>query len=89
MCVAKKHVNFRHFASFSIEGKGCQILIGRFAGKDLAIGNIYLQSGTGPTSPMNVEILSWLASQLESTVCMDDLGDWRSQRNATSVLEKR
>ena len=80
MCVAKKHVNFRYFSSFSIEGKGCQILIGRFAGKDLAIGNIYLQSGTGPTSPMNVEILSWLASQLERLQCAwMIMGDWNTE----------
>ena len=61
MCAAKKHINFRLHSSFTVEGKGCQILIGRFAGRDVAIGNIYLQSGTGPTSPLNSKILGWLA----------------------------
>ena len=30
MCAAKKHINFRLHSSFTVEGKGCQILIGRF-----------------------------------------------------------
>ncbi len=79
MCAAKKHINFRYHSSFTIEGKGCQILIGRFSGRDVAIGNIYLQSGTGPTSPMNSEILGWLAGQLETLPCSwMIMGDWNT-----------
>ena len=77
MCAAKKHINFRLHSSFTVEGKGCQILIGRFAGRDVAIGNIYLQSGTGPTSPLNSKILGWLAGQLETLPCSwMIMGDW-------------
>ena len=77
MCAAKKHINFRHHSSFTAEGKGCQILIGRFSGRDVAIGNIYLQSGTGPTSPINSKILGWLAGQLETLPCSwMIMGDW-------------
>ena len=77
MCAAKKHINFRLHSSFTVEGKGCQILIGRFSGKDVAVGNIYLQSGTGPTSPLNSKILGWLAGQLETLPCSwMVMGDW-------------
>ena len=77
MCAAKKHINFRLHSSFTVEGKGCQILIGRFSGRDVAIGNIYLQSGTGPTSPINSKILGWLAGQLETLPCSwMIMGDW-------------
>ena len=75
MCAAKKHINFRLHSSFTVEGKGCQILIGRFAGRDVAIGNIYLQSGTGPTSPLNSKILGWLAGTAGNlAMFLDDHG---------------
>ena len=47
MCAAKRHLNFRYHGSMTVAGKGCQILIGRFAGRDVAVGNIYLESGHG------------------------------------------
>ena len=46
LVAAKRHLNFRNLANFIKEGKGRQILIGRFAGQDVAIGNIYLESST-------------------------------------------
>ena len=78
MCAAKKHINFRLHSSFTVEGKGCQILIGRFAGRDVAIGNIYLQIwDRSPPSPLNSKILGWLAGQLETLPCSwMIMGDW-------------
>ena len=77
MCAAKRHLNFRYHGSMTVAGKGCQILIGRFAGRDVAVGNIYLESGTGPTSEVNSSILSWLAGQLRSLQCAwMIMGDW-------------
>ena len=82
MCAAKRHLNFRYHGSMTVAGKGCQILIGRFAGRDVAVGNIYLESGTGPTSEVNSSILSWLAGQLRSLQCAwMIMGDWNVDVN--------
>ena len=87
MCAAKRHLNFRYHGSMTVAGKGCQILIGRFAGRDVAVGNIYLESGTGPTSEVNSSILSWLAGQLRSLQCAwMIMGDWNVDVNEMQQL---
>ena len=75
MCVAKRHLNFRYHSSMTMAGKGCQILIGRFAGRDVAVGNIYLESGTGPTSEVNSKHLVLVGGPAQVlAVRLDDHG---------------
>ena len=48
--MARTHLQTRHLQTFGDQGKGCVFIGLRFQGWELAIGNVYLESGTGPGS---------------------------------------
>ena len=49
MMVAANHINLRQLASWESAGKGFQLSVVRLRGMDLCVGNVYMESGVGPT----------------------------------------
>ena len=67
----------RHLQTFGDQGKGCIFIGLRFQGWELAIGNVYLESGTGPGAGVNPGLLSQLAVFVqELRVPWIIVGDW-------------
>ena len=75
--VAKSHLQTRHLHSSGAQGKGFVVTGIRFHGWDLAIGNVYLESGKGPGGGVNPQILAELAVFVqELRIPWILVGDW-------------
>ena len=75
--MARTHLQTRHLQTFGDQGKGCIFIGLRFQGWELAIGNVYLESGTGPGAGVNPGLLSQLAVFVqELRVPWIIVGDW-------------
>ena len=88
MMLASNHVNLRRLDSWDTAGKGYQLGILRLKGFDLCIGNVYLESGVGPTQGVNPEILTRLsAAVVDLGVSFLITRDWNCQpEDLSSVL---
>ena len=64
MMVAANHINLRQLASTESAGKGFQLGVVRLRGIDLCVGNVYMESGVGPTQGVNPELLTRLATAI-------------------------
>ena len=74
---ARTHLQTRYLQTFGDQGKGCIFIGLRFQGWELAIGNVYLESGTGPGAGVNPGLLSQLAVFVqELRVPWIIVGDW-------------
>ncbi|CAE7252271.1 unnamed protein product, partial [Symbiodinium sp. CCMP2456] len=75
MIGARRHINMRQGPKFSLEGKGFHF--GIFQGHDLAIGTVYLESGTGLEGEINSKILAELLVVIQAFSCKWFVsGDW-------------
>eukprot|EP00439_Symbiodinium_sp_Y106_P016431 s7416_g2.t1 len=75
--MARTHLQTRHLQTFGDQGKGCIFIGLRFQGWELAIGNVYLESGTGPGAGVNPGLLSNLAVFVqELRMPWIIVGDW-------------
>ena len=80
MMVAANHINLRQLVSWESAGKGFQLSVVRLKGIDLCVGNVYMQSGAGPTQGVNPELLTRLAAAiLEAGIPFLVTGDWNCQ----------
>ena len=88
MMVAANHINLRQLASWESAGKGFQLSVVRFKGMDLCVGNVYMESGVGPTQGVNPELLTRLATAiLEAGIPFLITGDWNCQpEDLSSVM---
>ena len=74
---ARTHLQTRHLQTFGDQGKGCIFIGLRLQGWELAIGNVYMESGTGPGAGVNPGLLSKLAVFVqELRVPWIIVGDW-------------
>ena len=64
MMVAANHINLRQLDSWESAGKGFQLSVVRLRGMDLCVGNVYMESGVGPTQGVNPELLTRLATAI-------------------------
>ena len=77
MMVAANHINLRQLISWESSGKGFQLSVVRLRGIDLCVGNVYMESGVGPTQGVNPELLTRLAAAvLEAGIPFLVTGDW-------------
>ena len=77
MMVAVNHINLRQLVSWESSGKGFQLSVVRLRGIDLCVGNVYMESGVGPTQGVNPELLTRLAAAvLEAGIPFLVTGDW-------------
>ena len=75
--VAKTHLQTRHLHTLGEQGKGCIFIGIRFQGWQLAIGNVYLESGKGPGSGVNPGLLAQIAVFVqELRIPWIMVGDW-------------
>ena len=75
--MARTHLQTRHLQTFGDQGKGCVFIGLRFQGWELAIGNVYLESGTGPGAGVSPGLLSNLAVFVqELRLPWIIVGDW-------------
>ena len=74
---ARTHLQTRHLQTFGEQEKGCIFIGLRFQGWELAIGNVYLESGTGLGARIDPGLLSQLAVFVqELRVPWIIVGDW-------------
>ena len=75
--VARTHLQTRHLHTLGEQGKGCIFIGIRFQGWQLAIGNVYLESGKGPGSGVNPGLLAQIAVFVrELRIPWIMVGDW-------------
>ena len=75
--VARSHLQTRHLHTSGVQGKGFVFTGIRFHGWDLAVGNVYLESGKGPGGGANPQILAELAVFVqELRIPWILVGDW-------------
>ena len=75
--MARTHLQTRHLQTFGDQGKGYVFIGLRFRGWELVIGNVYLESGTGPGAGVNPGLLSNLAVFVqELRLPWIIVGDW-------------
>ena len=88
MTVAANHINLRQLDSWESAGKGFQLSVVRLRGMDLSVGNVYMESGVGPTQGVNPELLARLATALlEAGIPFLVTGDWNCQpEDLSSVM---
>ena len=88
MMVADNHINLRQLVSWESAGKGFQLSMVRLRGIDLCVGNVYMETGMGPTQGVNSELLARLtAAVLEAGTPFLVTGDWNcSPEDLASVM---
>ena len=75
--VARTHLQTRHLHTLGEQGKGCIFIGIRFQGWEIAIGNVYLESGKGPGSGVNPGLLAQIAVFVqELRIPWIMVGDW-------------
>ena len=80
MMVPANHINLRQLTGWESAGKGFQLSVIRLRGIDLCVGNVYMESGVGPTQGVNPELLTRLATAiLEAGIPFLIAGDWNCQ----------
>ena len=87
MMVSANHINLRQVDSWASAGKGYQLGVLRLKGFDLCVGNVYLESGVGPTQGENPESLTRLATVMQAVgVPYLITGDWNCQPDELSSV---
>ena len=74
---ARSHLQTRHLITHGDQGKGFAFIGIRFHGWELAVGNVYLESGKGPGGGVNPQLLAELAVFVqELRIPWIIAGDW-------------
>ena len=58
--ITKNHQHTRYLCKDLVEGKGFVLVGYRFQGRQMAVGNVYLASGIGPSAGIDADILARL-----------------------------
>ena len=75
--LAKRHLGARFVHSFETQGCGFHAIAVRVHRFDLVLVSVYLQSGVGVQSPINVEVIGHLLAMLNRlSMVWLVMGDW-------------